>query len=764
MATTQEPPVGGLLPAETTSFVGRLAEVAEARKLLASVPVLTLTGPGGVGKTRLALSVASQVRRVFPGGVRFVDLAPLQDLALLPYTLADALGISSSPATRGQIDVIIDVLRDRQVLIVMDNCEHVIDAAAAVTAALIRSLPDLRILATSRQPLGVAGEHILTVAPLPVSDRDADLTPRAAALEHPALGLFADRAQAATGFTLTRENWRDAARLCARLDGLPLAIELAAVSSRILSPAQMLERLDDWTAVLSGGDRSGPRRHRSLIATVEWSYELCTPQERLLWARASVFAGSFTLEHAEAVCADDELPPSAVLSAVTALVDKSVFTSEEHLGRIRYRLLETLSSFGRDKLRAAGETKAFTRRHRTYYLDLAEEMLRSWFGPDQLTWIERMRAEHADLRAALAAHIADNDVNAAQSMAAALRHHWLAGHMTEGRLWSARVLALEPAVHEPLTRARALYTQGLLGAVQADHVVVGPALNECRELAREGGDRVLEGMATAGLALVAYSTADMSRALELADEALAVPEYAASTERCMALVVLALASEIRGEHDRGLAISKQLLDLCDEHQEQSYRSWALLAEARCRLRSGTVTPARARELLLLKRAFHEVAGISSALILLTRATIQAGDAERGAVLIGISHRYRYRVGVEATAVIYQHEDFEDRCRESLGDKAYEAGYQRGFDADTDIALDFALGMDRTGEQTAADDDPLTARERQVAAFVGDGMSNKDIAAELVISLRTAEGHVQRILAKLGFTSRTQLAAWSAARR
>ncbi|MEV4612435.1 LuxR C-terminal-related transcriptional regulator [Kitasatospora sp. NPDC049258] len=763
MTTVGDRLESGSLPAETTSLVGRRRELAEARKLLTATRVLTLTGPGGVGKTRLALRLAADVRRAFGGGVWLVDLAALKDVTLLPYTVADALGISSSPATRGQMDVIIDVLRGRHAMILLDNCEHVIDAVAAVAAALVRSLPDVKVLATSRQPLGVAGEHVLVVTPLPFPDPDTAPLPSTVVAEYPALALYAERARAATGAALAGDDWRDAARLCARLDGLPLAIELAAISARSLTPAQMLDRLGDWGGVLSRGSRAGPPRHRSLTTAVDWSYELCSAQERLLWARASVFAGSFTLEHLEAVCAGEVLAAEDILPAAAALVDKSVFTATQHGGQVRYRLLETLAKFGRDKLAAAGERDTVVRRHREHFLALARRMDDAWFGPDQLTWIEHTHAEHADLRAALAAHIAADDVDAAQTMTAALLNHWLAGHMTEGRLWASRTLALESADHHPLTRARTLYTQGLLAAVQADHAVVGPALDECRDLAEEAGDRVLEGMATTAMALAAYATANMPAAVRLAEQALAVPEYAASNERCLALVVLALTCDIQGDNEGGLRFSKELMDLCERSGEQSYRSWALLADARLRLHTGGVPTARVREILTLKRAFHEVAGISSALVLLARATVRVGDPARGAVLIGIYHRYRFRVGVEATAVIYQGDTFEEQCRQALGDAAYRAGYDRGFELSTEAALDFALGAADATEPTdeaEAEQSPLTPRERQVAAAVGQGLTNKEIAAELVISLRTAEGHVQRILTKLGFTSRTQLAAWS----
>ncbi|MFI9100530.1 ATP-binding protein [Streptomyces fildesensis] len=751
----------GDLPVETTSFLGRRSETSDARALLASTRVLTLVGPGGVGKTRLALRLAAQVRRAFGDGVAFVDLASLKDMALLPYALANALGVDEAPAIRGQMDMIIEALRGRQMLFVMDNCEHVIDAAAAVTAGLVRSLPEVKVLATSRQPLGVAGEHLMFLEPLAVPDPEGDMTAQAAAQEYPALGLFAERAQAVAGVRLTDENWRDAARLCARLDGLPLAIELAAVSSRVLTPQQMLERRDGWSTVLSRSDRPGPLRHRSLDAAMEWSHELCSPEERLLWARASVFAGYFSLEDAEAVCTDTRFPTSAVIVALAGLVEKSVLAREEHLGRVRYRLLETLSRFGGELL--GDDEEAAVYRHRYFYLHLAEDMERSWFGPDQLAWIERMRSVGADLRTALAAHIDVGDFSAAQRMSGALLDHWFTGHISEGRLWSERALAQDPEDVEPLVRARALHTLGLLAAVQGDRAAADSALEECRLLAEEAGSPLLTARANAGLAVAAYMAGDEDAAYGLTEQALAVPEYANSIQSCSALATLAFACCVHGDFARALTLSKQAIELCDQYQERWNRSWAVAAEALSRFHSGDpeVTPARARDLLVLKRDFHDTVGVSTALILLSWTTIRAGDAERGAVLVGISHRYLRRIGLPDPVVLYKEENIEVlRCREALGDQQYETRFRSGFELGMDAALDFALGGRSAPSATAREEHPLTAREQQVAACVGQGLSNKEIAAKLVISLRTAEGHVQRILTKLDFTSRTQLAAWS----
>ena len=290
-------------PVETTSFVDRRDELAEGRRLLATARLVTLTGPGGVGKTRLAGRIAARVERAFPDGVRFAHLAGLHDPALVPLAAADALGLHDH-SEQPPLDTLVERLRDRRLLLVLDNCEHLLSACAELAAALLHGTSGVRILATSRHRLALTEEHLLDVRPLPVPDPDSDLS---AAATYPALALFADRAAAvAPGFELTPDNRAAVARLCRRLDGLPLAIELAAVRMRVLGVDQLVARLDDRYRLLTTGSPAVLPRHQTLRAAVDWSHELCTEAEQLVWARASVFAGSFDLEAAEAVCADTE--------------------------------------------------------------------------------------------------------------------------------------------------------------------------------------------------------------------------------------------------------------------------------------------------------------------------------------------------------------------------------------------------------------------------------------------------------------------------
>lgn len=385
-------------PVESTTYVGRSAETEEARRLLGIASVVTLTGPGGVGKTRLAWRVAAACQAAFSGEVAFVSLAELREPALLVPTVANVLGFGDRSA-KPAVEVVVEALRARKLLLVLDNCEHLVEDCAWFADTIARTCQEVRVLATSRQSLGVAGERILPVPPLAVPD-EGDSLERAQDCE--AVRLFVDRASAVVpSFRLTEGDAEHLIRLCRRLDGLPLAIELAAVRSRALSPRQLADRLDRRFTVLSGGRRGTPGRHETMRALIDWSHDLCTEPERLLWARASVFSGSFDLDAAEHVCAGGDLPADDVLEVVDGLLDKSILQREEHAGSVRYRMLESVREYGADRLRGSGELAAVRSRHRDFFAELTGRYAAEWLKTDQLAWIGRLRHEHANLRAAL---------------------------------------------------------------------------------------------------------------------------------------------------------------------------------------------------------------------------------------------------------------------------------------------------------------------------------------------------------------------------
>src|SRR6516225_201613 len=390
--------VTGNLPAELTSFVGHRGELAEVRRLLAASRLVTLTGPGGVGKTRLALRAAAGLARAFRDGVWLVRLDQVRDEALVAPAVADALGLQDRAGYAPEAAVA-EYLAGRQLLLVLDNCEHLVDAVAKLADVLLRAAAGLRVLATSREALNMTGETVLAVPPLAAPEAGRSLSVAELA-RFSAAALFAERAaQVVAGFALTEANMAAVAGICRRLEGLPLAIELAAARLPVLSPEQIDARLSDRLGLLTRGGRTRPARQQTLRASIEWSYELCTRAERLVWARCSVFAGGFELDAAEGVCADDRLAAGRVLDLLAALAGKSILTTG-HLERVaRYRLPEPLREFGQERLRESGEETTLRRRHRDWHEQLARRADTGWLSPRLAEWVARLFREHANVQA-----------------------------------------------------------------------------------------------------------------------------------------------------------------------------------------------------------------------------------------------------------------------------------------------------------------------------------------------------------------------------
>ncbi|MCF3132559.1 ATP-binding protein [Streptomyces olivochromogenes] len=771
------------LPVETTSFVDRREEQSEGRQLLAKARLVTLTGPGGVGKTRLAGRIAARVARAFPDGVRHVHLAGLHDPALVPLAAADALGLHDH-STQPALDALVEQVRDRRLLLVLDNCEHLLPACAELAAALLRGTTGVRVLATSRHRLGLTEEHLMEVRPLPVPDPDGDLS---AAETHPALALFADRAAAVVpGFRLTPGNRAAVARLCRRLDGLPLAIELAAVRMRVLGIDQLLVRLDDRYRLLSCGSPAVLPRHQTLGAAVDWSHELCTGREQLVWARLSVLAGSFDLETAEAVCADDgETGGEAVagtgavrsydvLEAVAGLVDKSVLCRESGPGGVRYRLLDTLRHYGLGKLRARpGDEAAARRRQRDWTQHRAAACERAWFGPDQREIVARLRADQDNLRAALDHSLsAPGEALAGLRLAGTLWFYWHAcGAPREGRHWLDRALDANP---EPTReRARALWVSALLAGSPEDLTRGLHRAQEARALAHRLGDEAEAAHADYVIGVVQLFADDLHTALTHYESTVArgrVPGQHLSLHG-LDLVELACARAFLGESDRAVAVCEDALRLCEAHGEEWVRSYVLriLALAHSARSDWPRAASYACRALRLKLDVHDVIGIGLTLDLLALITAKGGDTERAAVLLGGADRVwsdidRDRWG--STALNSARRDGEKRVREEVGERAYDEAYGRGGGLGLAGIVAYALRDPREPALRREPDPPqrLTRREREVAELVAEGLANQQIADRLVIARRTAEGHVERILGKLGFSNRSQIAAWVTAQR
>jgi non-specific serine/threonine protein kinase len=757
----------GNLPAGTTSFVGRKNDVAEVKRLLSKARLVTLTGVGGVGKTRLALHTATELRRAFPDGAWLVELADLSDPALLAHTVLEALGVRDDTG-RNQVDVLADHLRERRILVILDNCEHLIEACAASVDRLLRAAPGLRVLATSRERLGIPGEHLWRVAPLPLPDPLLPLPPDGWR-GYAAMGLLAERAAAVEpGFAVTDENQDLIARMCRMLAGIPLAIELAAVRVRALSLDELATRLEDSFHLLAKGERGGLPRHRTLSAAVEWSHDLCGAAERLLWARASVFGGGFSLSAAESVCVGDGLPAGSVLGQLTGLVDKSVLLVERDGDRTRYRLLEPLRQFGRSKLHAMGEEDVVLRRHRDYYLAQAEQSEREWFGPKQAEIFVRTKLEHANLRAALDYCLATpSEFGAGLKLAATLWFYWAGcGVLGEGRHWLDRALEAVPDGGED--RLKALWVNGYVSTLQGDVARAVTLLGECRTEAGRVGDETALAYAIHRLGCNALVGDDVGHAKDLFEDARI--RYRRLGELngnvMLAGIEMAIASIFLGELEEAAALCEEARAIGAAHGEEWAYAYAIYVLALVALNQGEFDLATgyARNCLRLKRTFNDLLGMVLSIEVLAWIEASLRRWERAATPLGCARRIWRSVGYPMFGSKYfgaPHGDCETRTREALGDSRYAALSRQGSEFTLEEAVTFALDEVERAESGPVTEveTVLTDREHEVAVLITDGLSNREIADRLVISRRTAEGHDQRILRKLNFDSRAQIAAW-----
>ncbi|MGW4892800.1 ATP-binding protein [Kitasatospora sp. NPDC004240] len=692
------PGAPGRLPAEVTSFVGRHEELTALAGLLAGARLVTVTGPGGVGKSRLALRAAARAAGAFPDGTWLVEVAAVQDPLLLGHAVLEALRLTDGTA-RPPLDVLAEQLSGRRLLLVLDGCEHLVDACAELADVLLRALPGLRVLATSREALRSTGEHLLTLAPLPVGPSGGR--------QPDAVRLFADRAAAVLPeFRLTPALAEEIAQLCRRLDGIPLAVELAAGRLRALSVEQITARLDDRFRLLTGGSRTALPRHQTMRTTIGWSHELCTVQERLLWARLSVFAGSFDLEAAEYVCAGLGIEADTVLDLLSDLVAKSVVLREQDRYGVRFRLLDTLREYGGHWLRAAGDDRRLLRRHRDWYLGVATWGEVEWFSPRQTETAERTELAHSNLRAALEFCLAEpGEEQLALLLAGTLWFYWVGcGHLGEGRHWLDRALALDPEPTE--ARAKALWVTGYMATLQGDLTSARPALEECRRQALATGDDRALAYAVHRQGCAALIGDEPARAAELFEEALwhyrTIGEL--NSNVLMAMFELGIAYLFQGDQENGHQWLGQVRELCEEHGEQWAYAYGLYAMAYSDWLAGDVRMARAhaRESVRLNHLFRDLLGIVLALDLLALLETEpdrpghGGDLREARVLQGAAHRIWRTVGKPffgSRTFNGPHLVCAERARAGLTEQEYTDCFERGSRLDLDAAVGRALGGD-----------------------------------------------------------------------
>ena len=754
----------GRLRGELSGFVGRRSELAAIRVALGGARLVTLSGPGGIGKTRLAVRTAWEARRAFGDGIWLVELASLHDPALLAPEVARAVGLLDQSAGWA-VATLSEHLAGRRALLVLDNCEHLLDACAVLAGAILRACAGVRILATSRQVLGVAGEVTFAVPPLSVPDR-SDRGPPDKLLQFEAVRLFAERGAAVLpGFVVDAANGQAVADLCIRLEGIPLAIELAAVRLRALSPEQILARLADRFGLLSAGDPADPR-HRTLQATLDWSYDLLPPPEQAMWQRASVFAGSFDLDAAEAVCAGDGAAAGAIVDLVDQLVAKSILRRSPGGDPARYRMLDTVREYGRQRLRETGGAQALDRRHRDFYARLAARQ--DALGPRQLEWIDALHADHDNLRAALEYGLSETtEAAAGLAMACDLWLYWeTRGHLTEGRRHMDALLA---QVGSPgALRTRGLWAAGYLALVQADATAAGRLLEAALLAAERHGDPEAIAYASQFLGRAVWFLGDPGRGLALTEDALARHRAAGDWRgTVLTLVQLGIMRALTGDPAAAISPLQECAGSCGERGERWNRSYALWALGLATWLLGDA--GRADELeraaLRIKHEVGDQVGSAHCIEALAWIAAERRRPARAAILLGAAAAARDAIPATLPAPLRPHHDATYATTgTALGQAAFAAGLAKGRALSPARRIAAALEEPATAGRAAGVQDPgvrLTAREAEVAALVAEGLSNKEIARRMVISPRTAETHVQHIMDKLGFTARSQIAAWCA---
>jgi predicted ATPase/DNA-binding CsgD family transcriptional regulator len=751
----------GNLPAEATSFIGRRRELGELRTKLAGCRLVSLVGPGGVGKSRLAVRIATDLGRGFAGGAWIVELAEVRDPALVGNAVMAALDLRDQAATE-PLALLLGYLRDRQLLLVVDNCEHVLDAAARLVTEVLAAAPQVRVIATSREPLSVRGEHVIPVPPLELPAAGTASLDRLR--QNEAVALFTERAAAASGaFELTAGNQAAVVDLCRRLDGLPLAIELAAVRTRVLTAEQIRDRLTDRFGLLTRGGPVALPRHQTLGTTIDWSHDLLEADERALLRRCCVFAGRFTLEDIESVCASRDVSPARALDLLSSLVDKSLVMKEDARGLACYRLHETMREYARLRLREAGEEEPVERRCADYYWAKCGRSAAD--GRYRLVeWLEWMDLEIDNVRAVLRRCLDRREVARGLDLASSLGWYWMTRATTEGVMWLDELLAAGPC--DPVAHGLAWFMRGFLAVLQSDAPAARPALGRAIAGARQSGRRRMLSHSLAMASVAESMAGDLAAAARLLEEARAAA--ADIDDPATALSILqarALGGMFEGDLDavrraatEGIRLSREVGDLYALGMMQlNLGTAALIAD------DLDGAKPRLTEALRIADRIDDRVGQFYLLDALGCHAAATARPRFAAQLLGAAATIRTEAGARVMpCLVPMMAQAEESAAAALGRARFDAEFEAGRRLDRSAAISLALGDPppaAPAASAAGDAGPLGRREAEVARLVADGLSNKQIGTRLFISERTVDSHVRSILNKLGFNSRTQIAGW-----
>ncbi|HYY46781.1 MAG TPA: LuxR C-terminal-related transcriptional regulator, partial [Candidatus Angelobacter sp.] len=704
----------------------------------------------------------------FPDGGWLIELADVRDGSLVNNAVMAALDLRDQ-AGAGPVALLQSYLRDKQILLVMDNCEHVLDAAAQLVNKILEAAPGVRVIATSRELLAVPGEHVFPVPPLDLPSARAD-EPLDQLRENEAVMLFTARASAASGrFELNDSNRAAVVDVCRRLDGLPLAIELAAVRTRVLGPEQIRDRLIDRFSLLTGGGRPALPRHQTLRTTIDWSHDLLTEPERTLVRRLCVFAGRFALEDVEAVCDSDEVPRAQVLDLLSSLVDKSLVIKEDIGGVACYRLHETMREYAALKLREAGEYKVVEERCTNYYWS------RCLAGRGETRyhlaeWLEWMDLEVDSIRAVLGRCVAQRDPVRGIDLVTSVAWYWITRATTEGVRWLDAFSAIGRG--NPEGQFWAYFLRGFLAVLKADAVAAPPAIQQAVATARELRQPILLAQALSIASVASNLAGDRAAALRLLDEASAISAKLDDFPAAISVLqARAIDGFFRGDLAAVKAASSEGVRLSRDAGDLYGLEMMLLNLGSTALFSGDLNQASAfyKESLQLARRLDDRVAQYAVLDGLGYVAAGSGAARRAARLLGAAETIRTQAGAQLIPILAPMvAQTEASAVAALGQSTFDAEVLAGRRMSRDEAIRMALEEKGADQPAAASSDAkervLASREADVARLIADGLSNKQIGARLFISERTVDSHVRSILNKLGFNSRSQIAGWIATGR
>jgi non-specific serine/threonine protein kinase len=715
--------------------------------------------------------VASELLKGYADGVWLAQLAPLADPAFVPQTIASVLRVPEQPG-RAVSETLVRALRFKSLLLVADNCEHLLSACAELADALVRACSTLRILATSQEPLGIPGEAVWHVPSLSVPGAGR-LPPLDHLVQYEAVRLFVERATSGQpGFTLTDGNAAAVVQICRRLDGIPLAIELAAARVKVLTVEQIAARLADRFRLLTGGSQRGLPRQRTLRAAMDWSHGLLSEKERAVLRRLSTFAGGWTLEAAEAVCSGNGIEAADVLDLLTQLVDKSLVVVETQGEEARYRHPETVRQYSLDRLMESEEAADARRRHRDWFLGLAERAEPELRGPGLVAWLERLETEHDNLRAALEwSRTEEGGAEGGLRLAGALYRFWfMHDHWSDGRQWLEVALARSgDAQHS--ARPKVLRGAAHLAWRQGDYERATTLCEQGLAMCRDLGDREGSAWLIIWLGVVAIPRGNYARATALLEESLSLCEALGDKGlSSTALAWLAIVARYQNDDGRAAAFAEKGLTLANDVGDKHRIAYVLrtlgtiaLSQGRCERAAGFYKESltlckEVGDRWIVEECLEGLAGVAGA----------QGHYEQAARLLGAAEALRIALGHHRLPL--DQADYERRAASTMAaleQAAFEAAWARGAELAAEQAIEYALmsvkAVPPKGTARLAGDkpaDPLTPREREVAGLIAQGFTNREIAARLVITERTAESHVQHILDKLGVASRGRIAAWA----